>query len=201
MNYEYNMSKAEMKKIGESIENCKKCDLWKTRTNVVVGDGSLDTKILFVGEAPGYHEDVQGRPFVGKAGKILDELLESIDLQRSDVYIANILKCRPPKNRNPLQSEIDACTGHLNRQIECIQPRIIAPLGNFAASYVFEKFGLAYDKISMVHGKTFQITTLSGTIKIIPVYHPAVATYNPNAKSALLEDFKAIQKAVEQHLK
>jgi len=187
----------EMKKIAESIENCKKCDLWKTRTNVVVGDGSLDAKIFFVGEAPGYHEDMQGRPFVGKAGKILDELLGSIGLQRSDVYIANILKCRPPKNRNPLQSEIDACTGHLNRQIECIQPKIVAPLGNFAASYIFEKFGLTYDKISSIHGKTSQITTISGTIKIIPLYHPAVATYNPDAKSILLKDFKAIQKAIE----
>ena len=192
------MSKEEdMKKITTSIENCRKCGLWKTRKKPVVGDGSLDSEILFVGEAPGYHEDLQGYPFVGKAGKIFDELLESAGLQRSKVYIANILKCRPPKNRNPLKTEIDACTGYLNRQIEIIQPKIIVPLGNFAASYIFEKFGLKYDKISNVHGKAFQINTIFSSINIIPLYHPAVATYNPETKNILIKDFKVIKKAVE----
>jgi len=189
------MSKEEdMGKIKEAIENCRKCNLWKTRKNLVVGSGSLDSEILFVGEAPGYNEDLQGCPFVGKAGKILDELLESIALKRDDVYIANILKCRPPDNRNPLKTEIESCTEYLNKQIEIIQPKIILPLGNFACSYIFEKFSLKYDKISNVHGKVFHINTLMGNIKIIPLYHPAVATYNPNTKDTLLEDFKIIKK-------
>ena len=187
----------DMKRIANAVEDCRGCALWKTRHNAVVGGGSADATILFVGEAPGYHEDQQGLPFVGKAGKILDELLESIGLKRDEVYIANILKCRPPLNRNPLKSEIEACTEHLNNQIELIQPRLIAPLGNFAASYLFEKFGLPYDKISKIHGKIFRINTLFGEITIIPLYHPAVATYNPETKSTLLEDFKAIKKAVE----
>lgn len=191
------MSKeADMKKIITSIENCRKCNLWKTRKNCVVGDGSLKSEILFVGEAPGYNEDMQGRPFVGKAGKILDELLLSIGLQRNDIYIANILKCRPPNNRNPLKTEIEACTDYLDKQIEIIQPSVISPLGNFACSYIFEKFGLNYDKISAIHGKTFSVNTLLGNIHMIPLYHPAVATYNPNTKSTLLEDFKFIKKII-----
>ncbi|MCX6667413.1 MAG: uracil-DNA glycosylase [Euryarchaeota archaeon] len=194
------MSKEEgIKKLMLSVENCRKCDLWKTRKKPVFGEGSIDTDILFVGEAPGYNEDLQGRPFVGKAGKILDELLESIGLHRSDIYIANILKCRPPNNRNPLKTEIDACTEHLDKQIELIQPKIMVPMGNFACSYIFEKFGLKYDKISNVHGKIFQINTIFGNVKIIPMYHPAVATYNPYTKDTLLVDFKIIKKAIERN--
>jgi len=196
------MSKEEdIKKLMLSVENCRKCDLWKARKKPVFGEGSIDTDILFVGEAPGYNEDLQGRPFVGKAGKILDELLESIGLHRSDIYIANILKCRPPNNRNPLKTEIDACTEHLDKQIELIQPKIMVPMGNFACSYIFEKFGLKYDKISNVHGKIFQINTIFGNVKIIPMYHPAVATYNPDTKNILITDFKMIKKTIEQNLK
>jgi len=186
----------DMEKITKAVEKCRKCNLWKTRKNPVVGTGSLDSEILFVGEAPGYNEDLKGSPFVGKAGKILDELLESVGLNRNDIYIANILKCRPPDNRNPLKNEIESCTEYLNKQIELIQPKIILPLGNFACSYIFEKFSLNYDKISNVHGKVFQLNTLMGTIKIIPLYHPAVATYNPNTKDTLLEDFKIIKKVL-----
>jgi len=193
------MSEEEnMEKIAKAVENCRKCNLWKTRKNPVVGAGSLDSEILFIGEAPGYNEDLQGYPFVGRAGKILDELLESVGLKRDDVYIANILKCRPPDNRNPLKNEIESCTEYLNKQIELIQPKIILPLGNFACSYIFEKFSLKYDKISNVHGKVFQMNTLMGTIKIIPLYHPAVATYNPNNKDTLLEDFKIIKKVLNE---
>ena len=126
-----------MKKITDEIKYCKKCELCKSRNNPVIGEGNLNTEIMFIGEAPGYNEDKQGIPFVGKAGKILDELLHSIGLQREDVYIANILKCRPPENRNPLKTEIDACTEYLNRQIELIQPKIIIPMGNFACSFIF----------------------------------------------------------------
>jgi DNA polymerase len=178
------------------IENCRKCNLWKSKRNYVVGDGSPKSKILFIGEAPGYNEDLQGRPFVGKAGKILDELLLSIGLSRNDVYIANILKCRPPNNRNPLRTEIELCTEFLDRQIELIQPIIISPLGNFACSYIFEKFGLKNDKIGLIHGKVFSVNSLLGKIRIIPLYHPAVATYNPNTKKTLIDDFKVIKRTL-----
>ena len=199
VNSAFQMSKKqEMKNVADLVKNCKKCDLWKTRTKPVVGEGSEDANIIFIGEAPGYNEDRQGLPFVGKAGGILDQSLDSIGLQRQDVYIANILKCRPPKNRNPLKSEVDICTGYLNKQIELIQPEVIIPLGNFATSYIFEKFGLKYDKISNVHGRIFQVSTIFGNIKIIPMYHPAVATYNPNTKDILIEDFKSIQTTLEK---
>lgn len=185
--------KQEMEKIIDEVKNCKKCELWKNRNKPVIGDGDLNTEIMFIGEAPGYNEDKQGIPFVGRAGKILDELLDSIGLRRQDVYIANILKCRPPKNRNPLKTEIDACTGYLNRQIELIKPKIIIPLGNFACSFIFEKYGLEYNQISNVHGKIFKLNTSFGELKIIPMYHPAVATYNPNKKTVLLQDFSPLK--------
>lgn len=186
----------ELERIEQSIKACKRCELWKTRTNPVAGAGSLSAKIVLVGEAPGYYEDLKGEPFVGKAGKVLDESLESIGLQRNDVYIANVLKCRPPGNRNPATEEIRACTPYLDAQLEIIQPEIIATLGNFSLSYIFDKFGLKKDKISRIHGKVFTVSTIAGIKikKIIPLYHPAVATYNPNMKGALIEDFKVLKK-------
>jgi len=187
------LKKQVMKKITDEIKYCKKCELCKSRNNPVIGEGNLNTEIMFIGEAPGYNEDKQGIPFVGKAGKILDELLHSIGLQREDVYIANILKCRPPENRNPLKTEIDACTEYLNRQIELIQPKIIIPMGNFACSFIFEKYCLDFKKISNVHGKIFNVNTFFGELKIIPMYHPAVATYNPNKKTILLQDFSLLK--------
>ncbi len=183
----------KMKKLEQKVKKCKLCSLCKTRNNPVIGEGSLNTKILFIGEGPGYWEDMKGRPFVGRSGGILDELLESIELKREDVYIANIVKCRPPENRNPMTEEIKACTPFLDLQIKIIQPKIIATLGNFATSFIFEKFGLEKKSISAVHGETFQINTIMGSIKIIPLFHPAVAVYNSNKKEILLEDFKKLE--------
>jgi len=182
----------EMGRIEERIKSCKRCELRKTRTNPVVGEGSLSAKIVFVGEAPGYYEDLKGEPFVGKAGKVLDDLLASVELQRSDVYIANVLKCRPPDNRNPATEEIRACTPHLDAQLEIIRPEIIATLGNFSLAYIFDKFGLQRDKISKMHGKVFTVSTIAGVVKIVPLYHPAVATYNPNMMETLIDDFKVL---------
>ncbi|MEA1994490.1 MAG: type-4 uracil-DNA glycosylase [Euryarchaeota archaeon] len=176
----------------EEIKNCKRCELWKTRTNVVIGAGSLDTDILFIGEAPGYNEDKKGKPFVGKAGKILDELLESVDLAREDVYITNILKCRPPKNRDPKPKEIKACTPYLNNQIEEINPEKICTLGNFATKYILKSFDLTPESIGKIHGKSFKVRNLLGDLTILPLYHPAAATYNPNMMPTLLEDFKKV---------
>jgi DNA polymerase len=151
--------------------------------------------LIFIGEAPGYSEDQQGRPFVGKAGKVLDELLASIGLHRSEVYIANVLKCRPPGNRDPLPAEIEACTPYLDTQLELIQPQVIATLGNFSLTYLFEKFGLhaKKDKISKIHGKVFTVCTIAGVTTIVPLYHPAVAVYNPGMKQTLLEDFQVLR--------
>ena len=185
----------EIKKLEEEVRACKKCELWKTRINPVIGEGSLDAEIIFIGEAPGFNEDKQGKPFVGQAGKIFDELLNSVDLKREEIYITNILKCRPPNNRNPTQEEIKVCSVYLDKQIEIIKPKIICCLGNFATSYMMKKFNLN-DKIqgiSKIHGKVFSVSTLSGSVKIIPLYHPAVATYNMNMLNTLKKDFEVLK--------
>jgi len=183
----------KIREIEEKVKDCKKCELWKTRNLPVVGEGGLNTDIIFIGEAPGYNEDLKGKPFIGKAGKVFDELLESININRNDIYITNIIKCRPPNNRNPLSNEVESCSGYLERQIAIIKPKIIVTLGNFALSYIFKKFGLKVEKIGKVHGKTFKVGTITGTMKIIPLLHPATATYYPEMKSVLLKDFNLIK--------
>ena len=125
-----------MESLSIEINNCKKCDLWKTRNKPLVGDGSVKSKILVIGESPGYYEDLQGKAFVGEAGKILDSLLDLVNLKRKDIYITNVLKCHPPRNHNPNRQEIDSCIGYLYKQIEIIKPRIILTLGKFASKEI-----------------------------------------------------------------
>ncbi len=187
-----------MNDLKKSILDCKKCELWKTRNNPVIGDGSTDASIMFIGEAPGHNEDLQGKPFVGRAGKFLDDLLNSINLNRNEIYIANILKCRPPNNRNPYESEIKECSSFLDKQMGIIKPKIIATLGNFSTEYILNKFGLKTEKISKIHGKKFHIRNLTFDMMIIPLYHPAAAVYNPNMKSILLSDFKKIEETLSK---
>jgi len=188
------MNEKEWDRLEKEIINCKKCNLWKTRNNPVIGEGSRTAHVLFIGEAPGYWEDVKGRPFVGKAGKILDELLESIDIDREKVYITNVLKCRPSGNRNPSQTEIESCVPYLDRQIEMINPKIIVTLGNFALLYIAGKFGLKQENIGRIHGKTLKIKTLFGDLTVVPLYHPAAAVYNPLLKKTLLEDIGVVKR-------
>jgi len=187
-----------IKRTEQEVLKCRKCNLSKTRNNPVFGEGSFDAKVMFIGEAPGKNEDRQGRPFVGKAGIILDELLQTITLERNQVYITNIIKCRPPKNRNPSAKEIKTCTPYLDQQITRIQPLVIATLGNFATTYILEKFGFQKEKIGDIHGKIFYIKKLDFNTMLVPLYHPATAIYNPNKKSVLIEDFKSISKALKK---
>ena len=186
----------KLKEIREEVINCKKCSLYKTRNYPVIGEGNHEAKIMFVGEAPGLQEDRTGRPFCGAAGKILDELLNSIGLKREEVYISNLLKCRPPQNRDPQKEEITSCAPYLERQIEIIGPRIICPLGRYSMKFLMEKFGLKNEiqPISKIHGKVFEVKNLFWNIKIIPLYHPAVATYNPNMKKILERDFQVLKR-------
>jgi len=187
------VKKEEMKKIKNEVVACQKCQLYQTRHLPVIGQGSHEAKIMFIGEAPGASEDKTGVPFCGAAGKVLDELLESIGAKREEVYIGNILKCRPPGNRNPELEEIESCTPYLDRQIEIIQPRAIAALGNFSARYLMEKYGLE-DLIQGISKMKGQVFTPSGQdFALVPLFHPAVATYNRSKYDDLVSDFKVLK--------
>ena len=172
----------------DAVADCTRCPLAGGRTQVVFGSGDPAADLMFVGEAPGFHEDKQGVPFVGAAGKLLDQLLASIGLARSDVYVANVLKCRPPGNRDPLPEEIEACEGHLWKQIELIQPRVVATLGNFATKLLSGR----PTGITRVHGQE-QETTLGGRrVLLYPIFHPAAALYTPRMLEVLKADFARI---------
>lgn len=161
----------------------------------VVGEGSGRAKIMFVGEAPGRNEAKSGRPFCGAAGKVLDELLAHVGIKREEVFITNIVKDRPPQNRDPLPKEIAAYAPYLDRQIEIIQPKVIVGLGRFSAKYLLQKFGLekeAAEPIGRLHGMVFPARALYGEIKIVALYHPAVAVYNRKQIAILKKDFKVI---------
>ncbi|MFL5969604.1 MAG: uracil-DNA glycosylase [Gaiellaceae bacterium] len=169
----------------DEVAGCTRCALAGGRTQVVFGSGDPNADLIFVGEAPGFHEDKQGVPFVGAAGKLLDQLLAGIGLTRADVYVANVLKCRPPGNRDPLPDEIEACEGHLWKQIELIQPRVVATLGNFATKLLSGR----PTGITRVHGQE-QETTLGGRrVLLYPLYHPAAALYTPRMLEVLQSDF------------
>lgn len=188
-----------MRQIKDEVVGLKKSPLYQFRIEnknlPVIGDGSHFADIVFIGEAPGRNEAKTGRPFCGRAGDILNELLESVGIKREDVYITNIVKDRPPKNRDPLPEEIKIYGHFLDRQIEIIQPKVIATLGRYAMGYVMKNFDLESEllPISQMHGKVFEAKASYGNIKIVPLYHPAVAVYNSHTKDILKEDFKVLK--------
>jgi uracil-DNA glycosylase family 4 len=169
----------------QSLSDCRKCALAGGRTQVVFGVGDANAELMFVGEGPGFHEDKQGEPFVGQAGKLLTELLGSIGLTRADVYIANVVKCRPPDNRDPAADEIEACSSHLMQQIEIIRPRVICTLGRFATKLL----GDTELTITAIHGKAKERDFGGVPTLLFPVFHPAAALYAPANRKVLGEDF------------
>jgi uracil-DNA glycosylase family 4 len=179
---------AALRDYAEQTAGCVKCALAGGRTQVVFGSGSPDAELMFVGEAPGFHEDQQGLPFVGQAGKLLERLLEGIGLTRGDVYIANVIKCRPPGNRDPVPDEIAACEPHLFRQIELIEPTMVATLGNFATKLLSGRPA----GITRVHGYEQEVTLGDRRVVLYPLYHPAAALYTPSMLKVLEEDFARI---------
>ena len=179
----------ELQLIHSEIIECTKCELHKSRTRTVPGEGPHDARIMFVGEGPGQNEDEQGRPFVGAAGKFLTELLESIGLKRSDVFITNIVKCRPPNNRAPRKSEIEACNPYLQSQIRLINPRIVCALGTPAITTLM---GDEYSA-SKFHGKSLT----KGEVTILPMYHPAAALYDASLKETIFHDFQILKQLFE----
>ena len=191
-----------LRQIKDEVINLKESPLYKERIKnkvfPVIGEGSHFSKIMFIGEAPGKNEAKTGKPFCGASGKILDELLFSVGIDRKDVYVTNIVKDRPPLNRDPLPKEIEIYSSFLDRQIEIIKPKIIAALGRISMDYVMKKFGLEnhLKSISQMHGRTFNVEVDYGKIKIVPLYHPAVAIYNRTTKDVLIKDFKVLKDIV-----
>ena len=180
---------SELQLIHSEILECTKCELHKSRTNAVPGEGPYDARIMFVGEGPGQNEDEQSRPFVGAAGKFLTELLESIGLKRSNVFITNIVKCRPPNNRAPRKPEIETCNPYLQSQIKLINPRIVCALGTPAITTLI---GDEYSA-SRFHGKPLT----KGGVTLLPMYHPAAALYDASLKETLFHDFQILKKLSE----
>ncbi|MDP2648051.1 MAG: uracil-DNA glycosylase [Candidatus Yanofskybacteria bacterium] len=187
-----------LRQIRDEVLDLKDSPLYGERisnqVHPVIGEGNHHAKIMFVGEAPGKNEALTGRPFCGAAGRILDQLLGSIGVPREEVYITNIVKDRPPSNRDPFPEEIVIYAPFLDRQIEIIQPQVIATLGRFSMAYIMNKFGLESElkSISQLHGKRFEARASYGPITIVPLYHPAFAIYNASSKGTLEQDFKAL---------
>jgi len=178
----------------QEARGCNRCPLHEGRTRVVFGAGNADADLMFVGEAPGQQEDLQGLPFVGRAGKLLDQLLGEVGLERADVFITNVLKSRPPGNRDPQLEEIDACKPYLHKQVELIEPRVICTLGNFATKLLTR----SQRGITGVHGRP-QVHELGGrAVRVFPIYHPAAALRSTNTLAELREDFQRLPPLLQE---
>ena len=184
-----------LKMLREEIGDCRKCGLCNGKTNLVFGEGSPDAGIMFIGEAPGHEEDLQGRPFVGEAGQLLTKLIEKMGFKRESVYIANIIKCRPPMNRDPLEEEISACSPHLDRQIEIISPKVIVSLGRISTYTLMGIKGpLSKFSITRTRGKFYEYMG----IPVMPTFHPAYLLRSPKDKWLVWEDAQAVLKKLNE---
>ena len=179
-----------LSEVHDIIRACQKCPLWKSRTNAVPGEGPEDARVFFVGEGPGEQEDIQGRPFVGPAGRLLGELLSHAGLNREEVFIANLVKCRPPGNRTPLPPEIDACNAYLVAQIAIIKPRLVVPLGSPALHNLVNPKLV----ISQVHGRILE----GRGLQFLPLYHPAAALHRASLRETLFDDIRALKMALQR---
>ena len=172
------------------IKDCKKCSLWTSRTNIVLGAGNEDADLVIIGEAPGYDEDVAGEPFVGRAGKLLTKMLGAVEISREEVYITNVVKCRPPQNRDPKEEEINSCSPYLSEQLKVIKPKLILTLGNFATRTLLK----TTQGITHLRGKIFSYEG----IPLLPTFHPSALLHNPNLKKYAWEDLKLLRLKVDR---
>lgn len=185
-------SEQRLQEIREEITKCQRCPLAKGRLNAVPGEGPAKVDVMFIGEAPGFHENKQGKPFVGQAGQFLDELIQAAGVDRDQVYITNVVKCRPPNNRDPLPEELEACQVYLDEQIKLLQPEVIVTLGRISmAKYV------TGGRISAIHGRTHNVNGQ----KVVTMYHPAAALHQPALRPVLLEDFSRLKKFISSRTK
>jgi uracil-DNA glycosylase len=184
--------------LNQEIRQCQKCRLCESRTNALCGEGNLNAKLMLIAQAPGYKEDTEAKMFIGPSGKVLDELLELADIDRKEVYMTNLVKCMLPKYRKPKQDEIEACHPYLDREIELIDPEILAPLGFYAIRYIFEKYAIALPskaEFRNVFGQVF----ISGDKKIIPLQHPASVLYNHAIKPVLVKNYRVMKTLLEKY--
>ncbi len=183
------MQPTELEQVAREVSVCTQCTLHHSRKLAVPGEGPANAEVMFIGEGPGFYENEQGRPFVGAAGKFLDELLDSIHLKRKDVFICNVVKCRPPGNRDPLPEEIAACSVYLNRQIEAISPKVVVTLGRFSMAHF-----LPNARISSIHGRAVRV---NGRL-VVPMYHPAAALHQPSLHDTVVQDFSHLPAYIAQ---
>ncbi len=181
-----------IERLAAVINECRKCPLWENTHHAVPGDGSPRADLMLIGEAPGKQEDLTGRPFVGRAGKLLEGLLSGIGLSRDDVFIANIVKHRPPGNRDPRDEEIRACTPYLEEQIRVIGPNVIVMLGRHSSRHILSLLPVEFDRITEIRGTVYPAVLFGRPVRLIPTLHPAAALYNPGYREALEEDFRVI---------
>lgn len=189
----------EWNRIVNAIKSCRKCRLAENRKNAVPGEGNLDAVVLFLGEAPGRMEDLEGRPFVGAAGRLLNRLLEGIGLRRKDVFITNVVKCRPPNNRDPREDEIEACRPFTEAILRLVSPRIIVTLGNHAGKFLIERYGGGrWRGITAEHGRVRKVKLKDVEVIVVPTYHPAASLYNPKLLPTIENDFKIVKSVLEK---
>ena len=184
--------------VASEVIVCVKCPLCKSRKNAVPGEGSIRAKMFFVGEGPGKTEDALGRPFVGSAGKFLEELLGQIGLNRKSMFITNIVKCKPPRNRKPHQLEIQTCTPYLIRQIKIIKPRLIVALGSTAVGYLMPKAGLPFSKITQVHGRSYEAILNGQKVTLFATFHPAAVLRGGQYREEIVADFARLKRELEK---
>lgn len=182
-----------MKRLADEIKRCTKCKLHISRRSPVVGRGSIYAKVALIGEAPGYHEDLQGLPFVGAAGRLLNQILSSLGFAEEDVYITNVVKCRPPENRDPEPDEIASCAPYLDEQLKIVSPMVVATLGRHSTNYIFSKMGWSFSSIERARGRARAGRMFGINVTVVPTYHPAAALYNPGLKSKLEQDLRLVK--------
>ena len=182
--------KIKISSLNKEIQECEKCGLYKTRINVLTGEGNLNARLMLIAQAPGENEDKEGKMFIGPSGKVLDELFKNADISRREIYMTNLIKCMLPKNRKPKQHEIQACSQYLDKEIELINPKVIVPLGYYATQYITKKYEINMpESKSEAFGKLF----LSDNIKIFPLSHPASLIYNESFKSKMVNNYKKLK--------
>lgn len=195
------MKRKVQKDLDDEIISCTRCRLAASRQHAVPGEGPGTATVLLIGEAPGREEDREGRPFVGRAGAILTDLLSTAGLGRDEVYITSVIKCRPPANRLPKRDEITTCRPYLERQNALLRPYVIVPMGKVATDAVSTTLGIELKPIGSAHGKAITVTVPWGEVIVLPTYHPAAMTHNPRMREPLIGDFAALKVVLDNHLK